>query len=156
MEAYQLYGRALRRKAARIIGNDADAGDIVQALFVELLQRPELPLDLPYLYRAVTNRCLTMLRDESNRTRLLEPEQLPMPAPRTLCDERAISGDLLRKLVRRLDDEHCHVLTCRFIDDMTQEEIAQQLGLSRKTIGHRLDAIRAAVNELSAQNGGAA
>ena len=28
--------------------------------------------DLPYLYRAVTNRCLTFLRDESNRARLLE------------------------------------------------------------------------------------
>jgi len=31
---------------------------------------------------------------------------------------------------------------CRFVDDMTQEEIAAHLSLSRKTIGTRLDRIR--------------
>ena len=154
MEAYQLYGRALRRKAARMLGSDADAGDVVQALFVELLERPELPLDLPYLYRAVTNRCLSIIRDESNRARLLPPEPLASPA-RTLLDDRAISHDLLVKLARRLDDEHCQVLTYRFVDDMTQDEIARLLGLSRKTIGHRLDTIRAAVEQLARSEGGA-
>jgi RNA polymerase sigma factor (sigma-70 family) len=37
------------------------------------------------------------------------------------------------------------VLVARFVDDMTQEEIAEHLGLSRKTIGKRLDRIRAEV-----------
>jgi len=150
MEAYQLYGKALRRKAARMLGSDADASDIVQSLFVDLMQRPELPLDLPYLYKAVTNRCLTFMRDETNRARLLEPAG-PPPAARTTCDDRAISHDLLRKLTRTLDDDHLQVLVYRFIDDLTQEEIASLLGLSRKTIGHRLDAIRAAVRELEAR-----
>jgi DNA-binding transcriptional regulator LsrR (DeoR family) len=34
------------------------------------------------------------------------------------------------------------VLVARFVDDMTQDEIAAHLGLSRKTIGKRLDRIR--------------
>ena len=34
------------------------------------------------------------------------------------------------------------VLIARFVDDLTQEEIAEHLGLSRKTIGKRLDRIR--------------
>jgi RNA polymerase sigma-70 factor (ECF subfamily) len=154
MEAYQLYGRALRRKAARMLGSEADAGDVVQALFVELLQRPGVPLDLPYLYRAITNRCLTLIRDESNRARLLTPESPAVPA-RTLLDDRAITHDLLRKLVRKLDDEHCQILTYRYVDDMGLEEIAQLVGLSRKTIGHRLDAIRVAANEIATAEGGA-
>jgi RNA polymerase sigma-70 factor (ECF subfamily) len=153
MEAYQLYGRALRRKAARMLGSDADASDVVQALFVELLQRPSAPLDLPYLYRSITNRCLTLIRDESNRARLLAPESPALPA-RTLLDDKAITHDLLRKLVKRLDDEHCQILTYRYVDDMGLEEIAQLLGLSRKTIGHRLDAIRVAANEIAQQEGG--
>ncbi len=40
---------------------------------------------------------------------------------------------------------------CRFVDDMTQEEIAEHLGLSRKTIGKRLDRIRDEVIALRGQ-----
>ena len=142
MEAYERYGRALLRKARRLVGA-ADANDVVQGLFVDLLQRGDVPLDLPYLYRAVTNRCLTLLRDESNRVRLLERDNGALArSPRLAGDERAVDRDLLAKLVRELDAEHGEVLAYRYLDDMTQDEIATLLGLSRKTIGHRLDRIR--------------
>ena len=72
MDAYERYGRALLRKAERIVGNREDARDILQALFVDLYQQSDAPMDLPYLYRAVTNRCLSFVRDETNRARLLE------------------------------------------------------------------------------------
>jgi RNA polymerase sigma factor (sigma-70 family) len=150
MEAYERYGRALLRKARRMVGT-ADANDVVQGLFVDLLQRGgDVPLDLPYLYRAVTNRCLTLLRDESNRVRLLERDvAVPGRSSRTAGDERAIDRDLLAKLVRELDAEHCEVLAYRYLDDMTQDEIASLLGLSRKTIGHRLDRIREVVARIA-------
>ena len=96
MEAYRRYGQALVRKATRMLGNPEDARDIVQNLFADLHQRAEPVLDLPYLYRAVTNRCLTFLRDEKNRARLLEANDLTPPS-RTLCDERAIGLDLVTK-----------------------------------------------------------
>jgi RNA polymerase sigma-70 factor (ECF subfamily) len=146
MEAYERYGRALRRKATRILGSADDAGDVVQALFADLLSKGEVAVDLPYLYRAVTNRCLSLLRDESNRARLLEQEApVPSPSPRAPCEDHVITRDLLAKLVRELDAEHCEVLLYRYLDDMTQDEIAALLGLSRKTIGHRLDRIREVV-----------
>jgi RNA polymerase sigma factor (sigma-70 family) len=149
MEAYERYGRALLRKAKRMVGS-ADANDVVQGLFVDLLARGDVPLDLPYLYRAVTNRCLTLLRDEANRARLLERDAgAPGRSPRRAGDERAIDRDLLAKLVRDLDAEHCEVLAYRYLDDMTQDEIASLLGLSRKTIGHRLDRIREAIARIA-------
>src|SRR3984957_9745754 len=84
MEAYERYGRALLRKAERIVGNREDARHILQALFVDLYQRSDTPMDLPYLYRAVTNRCLTFVRDETNRARLLERhDEALAPAGRT-------------------------------------------------------------------------
>jgi RNA polymerase sigma-70 factor (ECF subfamily) len=67
MELYQRYGPALLRKAARLLGNEADAQDVVQGLFVEMLRRRDMDRDLPYLYRSVTNRCLNFLRDSGNR-----------------------------------------------------------------------------------------
>jgi RNA polymerase sigma factor (sigma-70 family) len=148
MEAYERYGRALLRKATRMVGA-ADASDVVQGLFVDLLQRGDVPLDLPYLYRAVTNRCLTLLRDESNRARLLERDGLPAHSSRVSDDERVIDRDLLAKLVRELDPDHSEVLAYRYLDDMTQDEIATLLGLSRKTIGHRLDRIREAIARIA-------
>ncbi|HTB74450.1 MAG TPA: sigma-70 family RNA polymerase sigma factor [Polyangiaceae bacterium] len=155
MDAYERYGRALLRKAERIVGNREDARDILQALFVDLYQRSDAPMDLPYLYRAVTNRCLTFLRDEGNRGRLLEHHDAALaPTRRTACDDQVIGHDLLLKLVRELDPAESEVLAYRFVDDMTQDEIATLLGLSRKTVGKRLDRIRDAVRKLTAPSGG--
>jgi RNA polymerase sigma-70 factor (ECF subfamily) len=150
MEAYQRHGRALIRRAVRLLGNTEDARDVVQGLFVDLYQRGDTSTDLRYLYVAVTNRCLTILRDQSNRTRLLDKnDDSLVPAARTRCDDEIIGLDLLTKLVRELDESETQVLTYRYIDDMTQEEIASLLGLSRKTIGKRLDRVREVVRRLT-------
>lgn len=149
MDAYARYGPALRRKAMRILGSRDDAQDLVQSLFVDLLQRGEGDHDLPWLYRAITNRCLSFLRDERNRARLLALNDEALHAePRTRCDERAITMDLLLKLTETLDEPVLEVLVCRFFDDMTQEEIAATLSVSRKTVQNRLDTARAAVDRL--------
>jgi RNA polymerase sigma-70 factor (ECF subfamily) len=157
-EAYARYGRALLRKAERILQSRADAQDIVHALFTDLLQRGDQDslaaptLDLPYLYRAVTNRCLTYVRDESNRARLLEGHDIALRgAARTRCDDQTIDMDLLLKLTRTLDESTLEVVVCRFFDDMSQEEISEFLGISRKTVGRRLDDVREAVVRLSAE-----
>jgi RNA polymerase sigma-70 factor (ECF subfamily) len=151
MDAYERYGRALLRKAERILGHREDARDVVQGLFVDLHQKSNAPMDLPYLYRAVTHRCLTLLRDEANRARLLgRHDEALAPARRTRCDDTAIGRDLLVKLVRELDEHESEVLMYRYVDDMTQEEIATLLGLSRKTIGKRLERIREVVERIVA------
>ena len=148
MEVYERYGRALIRKAERILRNQEDARDVVHTLFVDMLQKNETSADLAYLYRAVTHRCLSLLRDEKNRARLLSLNQNALAPLRTRCDEAAIDMDLLLKLVQRLDDDTAQVLTYRFFDDMTQDEIAELVGVSRKTIGKRLHSIREAVMAL--------
>jgi len=141
------------RKAERILRSRDDAVDLVQGLFVDLIQRGAGTVELPYLYRAVTNRCLNFVRDEANRARLLERDAMTLePPPRVRCDEHAIGTQLLVRLVARLDQRHMEVLVCRFLDDMTQEEIAEHLEISRKTVGKRLDRIR---GEVLAVKGGA-
>jgi RNA polymerase sigma factor (sigma-70 family) len=155
VQAYERYGRALLRKAERIVGNREDARDILQALFVDLYQRSDVPMDLPYLYRAVTNRCLSFVRDEANRARLLERHDDALgPRSRTACDDHVIGLDLLVKVVRELDAAEGEILTYRYLDDMTQDEIATMLGLSRKTIGKRLDRIREAVRKIAGSGPG--
>ena len=64
------------------------------------------------------------------------------PIGHVKLEDQIVGVGLLAALADRLDGGHMEVLVARFVDDMTQEEIAEHLGLSRKTIGKRLDRIR--------------
>jgi RNA polymerase sigma-70 factor (ECF subfamily) len=150
MEAYRRYGPSLLRKAERMLQDRDEAQDLVQALFVDLLQRPETPADLPYLYRAVTHRCLNHLRDRRNQGRLLSGHGEALRGPvRTRLDERVVDRQLLASLADRIDAEAWEILVYHFIDDMTQDEIASLIGTSRKTVVRRLQTIREQARRLA-------
>ena len=144
-----MFGPALVRKAERLLRSRDDAIDVVHALFADLIPTWTPDVDLPYLYRAVTNRCLNLVRDRGTRARLLEREATAAaPLGRVRLDDEVVGVGLLAALAERLDDGHLQVLVCRFLDDMTQDEIAGHLGISRKTVGKRLDRIRDTVTAL--------
>lgn len=148
MDAYPRYGPALVRKAERLLGRRADAEDVVHGLFVELLTRGETSPTLPYLYRAVTHRCFNVLRDVRSRLRLLDAHGEVLVPVRSTLEGRTIDRDVLVKLLERLDDKTVEVLVYRYVDDMTQEEVAEVVGTSRKTVQKRLDRARDAVAEM--------
>lgn len=150
MDIYQRYGPALLRKAERVLHNRDDAMDVVQAVFVDLLQKGRTDADLPYLYTVVTSRCLNLLRNRSTRARLLEREDPSLRGvARTPCDDRVIGLDLLTKLAAELDDPTLQVLVLRYFDDLTQDEIASLLDVSRKTVGKRLERVRDTVAQMT-------
>jgi RNA polymerase sigma-70 factor (ECF subfamily) len=141
--AYRAFGPALVRKAERVLRSREDAVDVVHGLFADLIPRWNKDVDLPYLYRAVTNRCLNLVRDRATRARLLEREgTAAAPVGRVKLEDQVVGVGLIAALAEKLDEGHMEVLVARFVDDMTQDEIAAHLGLSRKTIGKRLDRIR--------------
>jgi RNA polymerase sigma-70 factor, ECF subfamily len=152
MDLYQRHGPALVRKARRILANEDDAQDVVQALFLDLIANQRNDVDLPYLYRAVTHRCLTYLRDRNNRARLLEREQPTLRGTiRTALDDEAIGLDLITKVLARLGERESELLIYRYFDDLSQEEIADLIGVSRKTVGKLLKDVQDAVRSVRAQ-----
>src|SRR5678815_3529127 len=117
--AYRAYGPALVRKAERILRSREDAVDVVHALFVDLIPRWSQDVDLPYLYRAVTNRCLNVVRDRGTRARLLEREQkAAAPIGRVRLEDEIVGVGLFAALADRLDQAHMEVLIGRFVDDL--------------------------------------
>jgi RNA polymerase sigma-70 factor (ECF subfamily) len=155
MEIYKRYGRALLRKAERLLQNREDAEDIVQGLFVDMWKQGQAKADLPYLYRAVTNRCLNYIRDHSNRQRLLERQEPALRGtPRTSCEEHVIALEVLLQLAETLDRKCVEVLVYRFFDDMSQEEIAHLTRTTRKTVARRLKKIHSRVYELMGRSNG--
>ena len=151
MEAYSRYGVRLVRKAERLLQNQADAQDLVHGLFADLLAKNKTSVDLAYLYRAVTNRCLNQIRDRKGRSGLLQRhDQSLRGVVRITCDDAVIGVDLLVKLVDRLDSKTAEVLAYHFFDDMTQDEIAELTATSRRSVGRRLQRIRDCARALSA------
>jgi RNA polymerase sigma-70 factor (ECF subfamily) len=147
--AYRTHGPALVRKAERILLNPDDARDVVHAVFTDMMARGNQQSDLPYLYRAVGSRCINLLRDRRNRQRLLAAQESSLRGVvRSRCDEHVVSLDLLSKLSEQLDARTMEIMVCLFVDDMTQDEAAALLGVSRKTVGKRVARIRAALADL--------
>ena len=151
MQSLARYGPALCRKACRLLGNAADAEDVVQGVFAALLQRGRVEADLPYLFRAVTSRCLNLLRDRGNRRRLLDRDEPALRGPvRTRCDDEVIGMDLMLKAIDRLDAACAEALVYRYFDDLTQDEIAELQDVTRKTVAARLGRVHDVVAALMA------
>ena len=150
MELYRRYGPALLRKAERMLQDRDEAKDVVQGLFLDLLQRPDTPAELPYLYRAITHRCLNHLRDRRNQGRLLSNADASVRGlARTLLDDRVVDRQLLASLADRIDAQAWEIVVYHFVDDLTQDEIATLIGTSRKTVVRRLQSIREEARRLA-------
>ena len=132
------------RKAERVLRNEDDAMDIVQTLFLDLISRPPKSLDLAYLYSAVTNRCLNLIRNQVVRSRLLQSHAQEMCGEgRTTLGESMLTLELVTRLVSQLDQKSAEIVVYHFIDDLNQSEVAAQVGISRRAVVKRLSKIRA-------------
>lgn len=152
MEAYSRYGERLVRKAERLLQSQDDAQDIVHGLFVDLLAKKKTSVDLAYLYRAVTNRCLNHLRDRKGRLGLIERHDESLRGiARIGCADSVIGMDLLTKLVDKLDKKSAEVLPYHYFDDMTQDEIAELMSTSRRSVARRITRIQECAQQLTTE-----
>lgn len=119
-----------------------EAEDVAQQTYLHLLQHPapgEIANPAAYLYRTAANLAIDSLRREKTRLRYTEteadPEALssPTPAPETTLDSAA----RLRRFNAVLEElpELCrHAFVLNKLEGLTHSEIADQLGLSKKTV----------------------
>ncbi|MCB9744793.1 MAG: sigma-70 family RNA polymerase sigma factor [Alphaproteobacteria bacterium] len=153
MQLYTRYAPAVLRKCERMLGDRQEAEDVTQSLFVDLLRRGRDDVDLPYLYRAATNRCLNRMRDRRRRVELLDQHSGVFAAHGPAPDSQVIPRDLVQRLVGELDERSAEIFVYRFLDGMNQDEIAGLLGTSRRTVVKRLAHIRERVGELAREGG---
>lgn len=132
------------------------AADALQDVFTWLLRQfpppgPGLKLTArlsTYLYPVAKNSTLTLLRkDRRTEPGGVEPDELPDPGgPREGADD-------LDRLLASLPAERREILSLRFVDDLSLEEIAQVLGIPLGTVKSRLHlAIKALREHPAARN----
>jgi RNA polymerase sigma-70 factor (ECF subfamily) len=152
-ELYRLHAPAAFRRARRMLGDEADAHEVVQDVFVALLAQPQQYARRSslstYFYSAVTNACLNRIRSRRTRTRLAERAVLRPASAEALDAEQCV---VLHSALRTLPDLLAQVAIYHYIDDLTHDEIAQIIGCSRRHVGKLLAQLarHSAHRELSA------
>ena len=142
-EANQRYRSRLEAVAFRIVGNHADAEDVVQRVFLALPRaayRGSASL-WSYLYRASINSSVNLLRSRKRHQNLRESafaEALTHGSEGTTPEARILEGEVLAAVARalvRVKPQHRRVLVLRIHHGLTNKEISEQEGLPMATVG---------------------
>ncbi len=142
-EAHGRYRSRLESVAYRIVGNHADAEDVVQRVFQALpnaAYRGTASL-WSYLYRAAVNGSVNLLRSRRRRDGL-EREALAqaLMAPQADAgpEARILEGEIMAAVARALlqvKPQHRRVLVLRINHGLSNIEIAERESLPPATVG---------------------
>lgn len=134
--AYRAHGPHVLRRASLLLGSDSDAREVMQEVFLSLVDEPQQfggrSALSTFLYSATVNRCLNRLRDERTRARLLRERAVALPGPRHAPSAEHVTE--LRALLLRLPEELAQVAVYQLADELSQEEIAEVMGSSRRHV----------------------
>ena len=135
----QHYERMYR--LARTILYDADeCRDVVSDVFERLLREDTVLLpdtEEAYLLRSVRNRCLNIIAHKGVRTRV--EKMLVMDEETMISDHDDEQLDRLRDIIDHLEPPiRQRILRLRLQQEMTYQEVAQALGVSKVTVYNHL------------------
>ena len=137
------------RTAYGITGSQADAEDIVQTIFIQLLQRfpPEFRNPRAYLYRAAVNSSLNLIRRRRNEVLVNSVEYFEKSS---CLDDGDLETEVrqLYEAISELRPAAAEIVILRYMHHKSDAEIAHMLGKSRGTIALKLFRSRARLKKL--------
>ena len=123
--------------AMRIVGDADDAEDLVEEAFMKAWQRIEGGLEVDnfkaFIYQAVRNGCISFLRGKRETEDI---EEIP-----EMSDEAVDTSERDARIWRAIDSlpEKCReVFLMSKRDGLTNEEIAEEMGISIKTVKNQM------------------
>ena len=145
---------SIRRFAARMCKNDADADDVLQDALLSIathLDSFEGRSSLPsWAFTIARSACSRRRRGMKNAPAEGEESLNAQPAEGPGPEDKASSvetGELVGRALARLPDEYREVLLLRDAEGLTAPEAAQVLGVSIDALKSRLHRARAALRE---------
>jgi RNA polymerase sigma factor (sigma-70 family) len=122
------------RLARVLLGDDGEAEDVVQDIFLRVAGSDIMPKNDRYLLTAVRNACLTKIRQMQLHEKV--KHLLPIEAETDLQPidkQQGRRDDITAFVDEQLKEPHCSIFHLRFDEDMTISEIACRLGLNPNT-----------------------
>lgn len=134
------------RRCRRLLGDEDEALDVTQDVFVRLLQRSDrLKLKHPssFIYKTATNLCLNRIRDRARRGETHDDELLGRIASLEDSEKRVGALSTLDRVFQKSPESSRTIATLHFLDGLTLEETASEVGMSVSGVRKRLRALRA-------------
>ncbi len=142
-DLYRDYAPMVRRRAWSVLGDENAADDAVQEVFTKVIRTSDgfqaKASPKTWLYRVTTNYCLNVKRDSARRRRLLEQKVFPATTRSGGSLEPRVQ---VSSLLKSMPPEVRDVASCFYLAGMTQDETADKLNISRRTVGNRLKIFR--------------
>jgi RNA polymerase sigma-70 factor (sigma-E family) len=134
---YQAHALSLVKLAVLMVGDQRAAEDVVQDAFLGLYRRWSALQDrekaLSYVRASVLNGCRTIHRGKYRRSRI----RLEDPGHAESAEAIAMLGEAHREVLtalRRLPNRQREAIVLRYYLDMTEDQAAQAMGVSRGTV----------------------
>ena len=136
---FRNYYRPLCIYALHYLHDVEQVEDVVQDCFVRLLEATNEPQNSrAWLYTAVRNRCIDLLRQHNPLLTDIQPKDLDGLISDDEAQERSFSEAHLWEAIDGLPSRCREIFLLSKRDGLTYREIAQRLGLSEKTVEHQV------------------
>ena len=141
---YSQYGGLIHRRCRRILRDDEEAWDAVQEVYARAIRSWDswdgTASRLTWLSRIATNHCINVIRDSRGRREKLDQRKDERPGAGLGPDAhgRLELLDVVKAIMEDMDEDLQRLAVLYYFDEMTQAEIAQEVGLSVPTVRKRL------------------
>lgn len=140
-ELYRQYGAIVYRRCLRLLRHPEAARDATQEVFARLVQHLDGFEDretiVPWMFCVATNHCLNELRDRGRRRE--EGGDAPLDAEAATSANVSPDRVLAHALLSRFDGATQAIAVAILVDEMDHEEVAQALGVSRRTVARKVE-----------------
>ena len=139
---YARHYEAVFRAAARVTGNLTDAEDAVQTVFLRILSRGDFEevarRPAAYFRRAAVNAAVDLLRRRITRGETAYDDLAPAAA----VDSPPLLKEELRRAIATLESEDATLFLLRYVEGLSNEELASLFQLEKNNVAVRLHRIR--------------
>jgi RNA polymerase sigma-70 factor (ECF subfamily) len=140
---YAQHYDAVFRAALRVTGNQADAEDVLQTVFLRVLAQADhdevARRPAAYFRRAAVNAAVDLLRRRAAHGETTYDDT----AGQAVVDTPLLLKERLRRAVATLQDDDATLFLLRHVEGLSLEELATLFQLEKNNIGVRLHRIRA-------------
>ena len=139
---YQRNYEAVFRAALRVTGRPADAEDVLQTVFLRVLTRSEedeaARRPAAYFRRAAVNAAVDLLRRRAVHAESAYDDL----APHAAVEPSLLLKEQLRRAIATLDGEDATLFLLRYVEGLSNQELADLFQLEKNNVAVRLHRIR--------------
>ena len=151
---YEKYAPMVYRRCFALLKDESHANDAVHEVFVILMQKKnDIDLRGPssFFYTVATNVCISLLR--KNKTRYSVVDETAVDLVETIAcddrlDEKLGASRVLDWLFNRHPETTKLIAILHFVDGLTLEEVAQEVGMSASGVRKRIYKLRKELQQI--------